>query len=933
MEKALSPVLDALPGMVWAALPDGRVDFFNQHWCEYTGLSVDELLEMGWQAATHPEDLPDLLERWRTILSAGEASAMEARLRRFDGTYHWFNFRIRPLIDASGKPVRWCGLNIDVEDGRRHEEIQRAREDHYRSTTDRIPDQITFMIPAEEVESVNRPVLEYFDATLEVVKGWTTNDIVHPDDRSFVVAAWKRAVETGEPYDTEHRMRRADGSYRWFHARALPIRDTQGDVSRWYVLQTDIDRRKQAEALLAGEKRLLELVASGETISQILEALCRLVENTADRCYCSIVLVDPSGTKLQEAIAPSLPAEFNDAVRGWPLDRRGGPCVIAARDKIQVIMSDVASDTRWQNGWRELAQMHGLKSCWSTPIVSLAGKVLGTFALYYDEPRSPTSEHRSLIELFANIASIAIEHAQSDAALKLSEARKTAILDSALDCIITMDHEGCVTEFNPAAERTFGYCRDEVLGKQLADLIVPPSQRGMHRQGLTRYLATGEARMLGRRVELMAARADGSEFPVEIAISRIPLEGPPSFTGYLRDITERKQSEEKLRRSEASLAEAQHLSSTGSFFWSFVTGEFTWSEQLYRIFEFEQGIPITFELIRSRYHPEDIPVLEDVIEQTKRAVSDFDYEHRLLMPDQSVKYVRVVAHGARDKDGRLEYVGAVQDVTESRRSDAALGKARSELTHMSKITSLGVLTASIAHEVNQPLSGIITNASTCLRMLAADPPNVDGALETARRTIRDGNRASDVITRLRALFGNKDLATDLVDLTTATREVIALSLTDLQRSRVILRTELADDLPLVTGDRVQIQQVILNLIRNASDAMNDVDDRPRQLVVRTERDEDDHVRLTVQDAGMGFKSQDTDRFFEPFYTTKSDGMGIGLSVSRSIIEKHHGRLWATPNEGPGATFAFSVPCRTDAQSLDVSQMNAATQAQHVERNS
>lgn len=252
---------------------------------------------------------------------------------------------------------------------------------------------------------------------------------------------------------------------------------------------------------------------------------------------------------------------------------------------------------------------------------------------------------------------------------------------------------------------------------------------------------------------------------------------------------------------------------------------------------------------------------------------------------------------------------------------------------MSKITSLGVLTASIAHEVNQPLSGIITNASTCLRMLAADPPNVDGALETARRTIRDGNRASDVITRLRALFGNKDLATDLVDLTTATREVIALSLTDLQRSRVILRTELADDLPLVTGDRVQIQQVILNLIRNASDAMNDVDDRPRQLVVRTERDEDDHVRLTVQDAGMGFKSQDTDRFFEPFYTTKSDGMGIGLSVSRSIIEKHHGRLWATPNEGPGATFAFSVPCRTDAQSLDVSQMNAATQAQHVERNS
>ena len=218
------------------------------------------------------------------------------------------------------------------------------------------------------------------------------------------------------------------------------------------------------------------------------------------------------------------------------------------------------------------------------------------------------------------------------------------------------------------------------------------------------------------------------------------------------------------------------------------------------------------------------------------------------------------------------------------------------------------MTASIAHEVNQPLSGIITNASTCLRMLAADPPNVDGARETARRTIRDGNRASDVITRLRALFGKKDATTGPVDLNSAAREVIALSLSELQRSRVVLRTEFADDLPLVMGDRVQLQQVILNLVRNAADAMSNVDDRPRQLVIRTERDENDHVRLTVQDAGVGFEPQDAERLFDAFYTTKSEGMGIGLSVSRSIIERHHGRLWAAPNDGPGATFSFSIPC-------------------------
>jgi signal transduction histidine kinase len=217
------------------------------------------------------------------------------------------------------------------------------------------------------------------------------------------------------------------------------------------------------------------------------------------------------------------------------------------------------------------------------------------------------------------------------------------------------------------------------------------------------------------------------------------------------------------------------------------------------------------------------------------------------------------------------------------------------------------LTASIAHEVNQPLSGIITNASTCLEMLGADPPDVDGARETARRTIRDGNRAADVITRLRALFSKKETTLESMNLNEAAREVIALLRSELQRSRMLLRTELADDLPPVTGDRVQLQQVILNLLRNATDAMNDVDDRPRELVIRTERDDDDRVRLTVQDAGVGFDRQAAGRLFEAFYTTKNGGMGIGLSVSRSIIESHQGRLWAAPNDGPGARFSFSIP--------------------------
>ena len=253
------------------------------------------------------------------------------------------------------------------------------------------------------------------------------------------------------------------------------------------------------------------------------------------------------------------------------------------------------------------------------------------------------------------------------------------------------------------------------------------------------------------------------------------------------------------------------------------------------------------------------------------------------------------------------FIGALQDVTESKVAEEALNRARSELAHVARVTTLSTLTASIAHEVNQPLSGIITNAGTCLRMLDANPPNVDGARETARRTIRDGNRASEVITRLRALFSKKEFTLEPLDLNEATREVVALSLSELQRNRVIVQSELADDLPPITGDRVQLQQVILNLLRNASDAMVGVDDRPRQLLIRTERDDGDRVRLTVRDAGAGFDRQSMAKLFDAFYTTKSDGMGIGLSVSRSIIERHHGRLWAEPNDGPGATFSFSIP--------------------------
>jgi signal transduction histidine kinase len=457
-----------------------------------------------------------------------------------------------------------------------------------------------------------------------------------------------------------------------------------------------------------------------------------------------------------------------------------------------------------------------------------------------------------------------------------------------------------IFEFDPATRVTVKMIRDMVHPEDLQsfDSVISRGMAGMDVDFVFRIVtprgALKHIRGVARVMEHVAGR--------------------PLFIGALQDVTQSKLEEEQVRRSEAFLSEAQRLTQIGSFSWRVESNEIRWSDELYRIFEFEPGIRVTFDLIGSRVHPEDLPMMSDMISKAQSAASHLKYEHRIVMPDQSVKYLHFTAHGRRDPEGRLEYIGAVQDVTQRHLAEGALARARAELANAAKVSSLGVLTASIAHEVSQPLAGIITNASTCLRMLERDSPNFDGVREMARLTLRDGKRASDVIWRLRALFSKKEFAREPVDLSEAAREVIALSLTDLQKNRIILQTEFEDDLPLASGDRIQLQQVISNLLRNASEAMSAVDDRQRVLHIAIRSHPGEQVCVSVSDAGIGLDSEAMDRLFQPFYTTKSNGMGIGLSVSRSIIESHQGRLWATPNEGPGATFSFSIPAMPEGVS-------------------
>ena len=374
-------------------------------------------------------------------------------------------------------------------------------------------------------------------------------------------------------------------------------------------------------------------------------------------------------------------------------------------------------------------------------------------------------------------------------------------------------------------------------------------------------------------------------------------------------VRHRKEAATQVASKEAYLAEAQHLSHTGSFGWNPSSG-FIWSDETFQIFGFDRGTSPTIETVIDRTHPEDVERVRQFIEGEPRDGKDYDLEHRLLMPDGSVKYLHVVAHPLRAEAGERAFIGAVMDVTAAKRAEEAVQEAQAALAHVTRMATLGELTAWITHEVNQPLTGIVTNGAACLRWLDKAPPALDEARRSVEDMISDARRASEVIHRIRALSKKTDAEKVPLDINDVIREGSRLVQREAITHGASLRLELAQELPSILGDRVQLQQVIINLVINAIQAMASVTDRPRTLLIRSQQSEDGHVLVAVRDSGTGIEAKSVNKLFKAFFTTKPSGMGMGLSICRTIIEAHSGQVSAANNSGPGATFQLILPSRS-----------------------
>lgn len=483
---------------------------------------------------------------------------------------------------------------------------------------------------------------------------------------------------------------------------------------------------------------------------------------------------------------------------------------------------------------------------------------------------------------------------RGDRAHREVEEQYRVISETALDGVLSTDHHGRVLLVNSSAARIFGYSVTEMTG-----------------QPITRFVPQFSHEDSSSVTEMTGVHKDGTAFVAEVCFGKVATKNNGAAVVFVRDITERKRNELELRRSEAYLAEAEHMSHIGSWAWNPATRATTyWSAEMYRIHQRDpQHGPLSLEEERALYPPEDWANVIEALERSVREKIDLDCETQLMFPDGSIKFIHIVGHPALDTSGNVvEVFGIIRDVTERQQARAArnaLQKMENRLTRAAQIATLGEVSASIAHEINQPLTAIIANAHMCSESLSSDRCSVAEARSLIQEILECSYHAAEVVQRTRTLFKGGTFEKTTLDINEVANEVINLIRSEADKRRVNLEIDLETELPKISGDRVQIQQVLVNLCINGFDAMNTLVDRPRKLSVRTRVHRPAAIRVEVQDSGIGLR--EPERIFEAFFTTKQNGMGMGLPICRSIIESHDGQLWPQHDNAPGTTFCFTLP--------------------------
>ena len=518
-----------------------------------------------------------------------------------------------------------------------------------------------------------------------------------------------------------------------------------------------------------------------------------------------------------------------------------------------------------------------------------------------------------------------------------SASLQRSIVQEALDCIITADQSGRILEFNPAAERTFGWKRAEVVGHTLADTIVPATLRDAHRDGLQRYIDGGEARVLGRRIELTAVRRDGTEFPIELAVSAIERRGATIFAGHLRDLSERRQAEQAVRegearrRAEEALLETQRwiarvADATPHILYLFDVVEerlLYVNRQVTRVLGFDTDVPIVeaIELLRAYVHPDDIPQLPSSIPSWFAHVADDEVvEAEVRVKDAAGEWHWLHSRSivfTRDPDGSARQVlGTAQDVTERRHANDRLREHEAALAHVLRVSALGEMAAGLAHELNQPLAAIVSYARGCARRLRSGGASTEQIAAVVEQISSEALRAGEFIRHIRAFVAKEPPTREAIDLNTLAEGVARLISAEAARAQVSVELALAGAPVVAVVDRIQIEQVLLNFLRNAFDALASEVPDARRVVVRIASGVHGEAIVSVCDQGPGLDAEVAARVFEPFFTTKASGMGMGLAISRSIVEAHGGRLWTTAAEPHGAIFWIELPARAAVEAAN-----------------